>query len=160
MTVIRNAANLPYPDGSDPVRNGDNVMKALADTIASQQPVTVRLDMTGGNIVAGGTIIPLPATAIAPVAWPRTFLVLVSHTCTAATSYVDVNVRQGAVDLKRARMGVNGSVTVVASFDLPANTATSINVQATTPSGATATLQNDARWAHVDLVAMPVAVAV
>lgn len=153
MSVVRNAGNLPAPDGNDPVRNGDNVMKLLADTIVAQQPRHESYDMGGGNIAAGGTGTFLAATPITAVGWDRIVIVTVNHTVVSGTAYVDFTLRQGAVEVKKARASAGGSVSITTRIDLPANTSTSINVQAT--SSAAAVLISDARWAHVEVTLLP-----
>lgn len=144
---------LRYPLPSDPLALVADNIKSLAQDVDQQKPVTASYDMTGGNIAAGGTGTFLPATAIAAAAWPRTLWLTVNHTVVSGTAYVDFTLRQGAVDLKKARASAGGSVSITAKVDLDAGATVSFNVQAT--STAAAVLITDARWAHVEILILP-----
>lgn len=144
---------LPYPLPSEPLALVAGNIKALAQAIDQQKPVTLSYDMTGGNIAAGGNGTFLPATVIAAAAWPRTLWVTVNHTVVSGTAYVDFTLRQGAVELKKARASAGGSMSITAKIDLDAGIAVSLNVQAT--STAAAVLITDPRWAHVEILILP-----
>jgi hypothetical protein len=120
---------LPYPVGTDLVKDGDNAIKALADALDlhAAKPLGSAV-MTAATLPAGGGTLGLCSSplTVAAVAWPRLVAVTLSVTAASQTTWVTYTIRVGGTGMTGRRSATPQQTIDFVYWDLvPANTARS-----------------------------------
>lgn len=151
---------LPYPDPTDPVANGANAIRALAEAVDAHGVKVYHGDPISATIASGGGSVQYvnPIT-VAAATFPRVLVVSFRGMCsTLGAGTADFQLRQpgqiGGTLVQFARVNaVNVTGSGLYVYNLAANVSTSFNVLFA--SSVAATAPNDNRFGGMDITAYP-----